>query len=369
MIPFVVTVYPVADAYFTPTSQALCPSQYCNITNHSHVAGSTFTWIASGSSPLVTGFSSGSGNLIHQLLNNSGYDNETVTYHVLPTANGCAGSVSDGVVTIHPGPMVSLDVCFDPVTTTTAQNIKLKGGIPLGGTWSGPGITSSTFYPAIAGAGTKTITYSYTNMYTCSNVATQSIIVIAPATFSCGNQLTDIRDNQKYNTVKIGNQCWMAANLNYGNIIPSSNMQRDNCVVEKYCYNDLTGNCSSYGGLYQWDELMRYDEISAGQGLCPPGWHIPTESDWKILFDFYFSNGFAGNPLKSTGYSGYNADLVGTNFKSVNWNFIDFATFFWTSSTHGTQKGWAHAMNSYNPSVSYYPGARSNAFSVRCLKD
>ena len=145
--------------------------------------------------------------------------------------------------------------------------------------------------------------------------------------------------------------------------------QSDNCTPEKYCYNDNAGNCGNYGGLYQWDEMMKYENSASVQGFCPPGWHVPSENDWSMLFTYYISNGFAGSALKSTGYSGYNAFLYGVRFKSSNWNFLDFATFLWSSTPRGSNKAWAHAMNTYNPSVSYYPAARNNAFSVRCLKD
>jgi uncharacterized protein (TIGR02145 family) len=100
-----------------------------------------------------------------------------------------------------------------------------------------------------------------------------------------------------------------------------------------------------------------------------PGWHIPDESEWGVLFAFYISNGFAGSPLKYTGYSGFNALLDGARVNYSNWVFTGFSTLLWSSSPHGSERAWAHGMNSFNPSVSYYPSLRSNAFSVRCLKD
>ena len=368
-VPFVVTVFPAPDVYFAPASQTICPLQKSNITIKSHVSGSSFIWTATGSSLLVTGFSSGSGSTIQQTLNNTGYAIETVTYHVSPTANGCPGISADVIVIVDPAPVVSFPVCFDPMVTTNAQPVKLKGGIPLNGTYSGTGVTGSTFYPVVSGSGIFTISYSYINTYSCSNTSTQTITVISPPSFLCGNKMTDIRDNKQYPTVKLGTQCWMAANLNYGNTISGTLTQRDNCIPEKFCFNDVSGNCSSNGGLYQWDEMMKYDNTSGSQGFCPPTWHVPTETEWNTLFSFYITSGFAGSPLKYDGYSGFNALLDGILFQNVNWNFLDFATFFWSSSSHGTLKAWAHAMNSYNPSVSFYPGSRSNAFHVRCIKD
>jgi uncharacterized protein (TIGR02145 family) len=161
----------------------------------------------------------------------------------------------------------------------------------------------------------------------------------------------------------------MAANLDYGNSLSGALTQRDNCTPEKFCYNDNPGSCTTMGGLYQWDELMQYINASASQGLCPPEWHIPTENEWNTLFSYYISNGFAGSPLKYTGYSGFNAYLDGARFGNVNWNFLNFATIFWSSTARGNNKAWAHGMNEFNPSVSSYPGSRLNAFSVRCIKD
>jgi uncharacterized protein (TIGR02145 family) len=161
----------------------------------------------------------------------------------------------------------------------------------------------------------------------------------------------------------------MAVNLDYGSQIAGSAPQRDNCVPEKYCYNDDPAQCASRGGLYQWDETMQYLSAASSQGFCPPGWHIPTEVEWNVLFNNYINNGFAGGPLKSTGYSGFKALLFGTGFMSRGWYFDSFATMFWSSTSYGPWKAWAHGMNTYNPSVSYYPSWRNNAFFVRCLKD
>ena len=172
----------------------------------------------------------------------------------------------------------------------------------------------------------------------------------------------------------------MASNLNYGIPIPSSQMPRYNCIAEKYCYIDNPVNCVNAGGLYQWDEIMHYDETPGFQGLCPPGWHLPTEPEWTILFNQYINNGFAGSALKITGYSGFNALLSGIRFHTSIWKFptndpLLRSILFWSSTIHGPYKAWAHGMNEvtidtdYTPSVSFYPALRSNAFAVRCLRD
>jgi hypothetical protein len=95
----------------------------------------------------------------------------------------------------------------------------------------------------------------------------------------CGNALVDIRDGQSYATVEIGTQCWMSESLNIGLMIPGNWNQNDNGLIEKYCYNNSTGNCNNYGGLYQWNEAMQYVSTEATQGICPFGWHLPTNAE------------------------------------------------------------------------------------------
>ena len=288
-----------------------------------------------------------------------------------PCTSGNPASSNPIIMLVGESPVVTLRSCFDTITTTNAKPIHLKGGIPLGGTYSGPGVDQITGYfnPAMAGVGLKTISYSYTNQYNCSNNATRTITVINPAPLTCGDSLTDIRDNRKYPTIQIGSQCWLAANLNYGVQISGSQSQRDNCITEKYCYNDIPELCALSSALYQWDELMRYEDSEEIQGLCPPGWHVPSEADWDQLFAVYQGNAFAGSPLLFTGYSGFNVLLAGVEFFNQSNRFADFASIMWSSTSHGPYKAWSHGLNEYNYSVSYYPSYRSNAFSVRCVRD
>jgi uncharacterized protein (TIGR02145 family) len=120
--------------------------------------------------------------------------------------------------------------------------------------------------------------------------------------------VTDIDGNQ-YNTVMIGGQCWMKENLKTLHD-PAGNK------IMRYCYEHNLNNCELYGGLYLWNTLMNgessSDSIPSGvQGICPDGWHVPSDAEWLILFDFlapyghsnYWDNQFnpkaAGNALKS----------------------------------------------------------------------
>ena len=115
---------------------------------------------------------------------------------------------------------------------------------------------------------------------------------------NCGDNLT--YGGESYPTVQIGTQCWFKKNLNYGTMISGGvetyNPQADaNAgVIQKYCFNDNIDNCTDYGGLYQWHTAMAFAQsCDAGtgdctantphQGICPDGWHVSTDDDYKIL--------------------------------------------------------------------------------------
>ncbi len=102
--------------------------------------------------------------------------------------------------------------------------------------------------------------------------------------WTCGDPL--VYDGQSYATVQIGTQCWMAENLNIGTMInsnTSSDNQTDNNVIEKYCYDNDTANCATYGGFYQWNEIMQYVTAESTQGVCPTGWHLPSDTELKTM--------------------------------------------------------------------------------------
>jgi len=380
-VDFTVTVVPVAGVIFIPSSQSVCSETQTSIMLNSGSPDVTFTWTATGTSG-ITGYAPGTGDQIGQQLFNPGYFPGSVTYTVTPAIGSCPGTPGNVIVTVYPIPHVSFQRCLDTVTTTEAAPLLLRGGIPPGGEYSGPGVNSSTgiFTPADAGTGIHQIRYSYTNMHGCMRQDSLQITVQFPALFQCGDSLLDIRDGQIYPTVLIGSQCWMASNLNYGQQINGNVSQRDNCIPEKYCYNNLVANCNSSGALYQWDEVISHQPAEGAQGFCPPGWHLPAEWEWATLFSNFVNNGFAGIPLKAPGFSGFNALVSGILFQSRSWKYplTDLtlrSTLFWSSTIDGPLKAWAHGMNEvvvnteFTPSVSLYPSLRNNACAVRCVKD
>ena len=267
-------------------------------------------------------------------------------------------------------PNVTFTSCFDTVTILSAQPFSLHGGLPLGGQYSGPGVNTGIFTPSIAGTGLKTITYGYANVYSCLATKTKTILVLPNPAFTCGNNLTDIRDNKAYPTVQIGTQCWMASNLDFGFQISDLTPQTDNCISEKYTRNSsfVIGN-----SFYQWDELMRYQTSPGTQGLCPPDWHIPSAAEWNVLLNFYPGAGQAGGYLKdSLLVNGFHSYQQGFLYLNNTWAFtsgLDAGAMYWTSTASGTDRAMARGLNIFNPSVSMYPSSRQNAFGVRCMKD
>jgi len=347
------------------------PNPFCPGTTVNYTA----TPVNGGTTPVyqwkVNGTNQGTNSPNYSYAPQAGDSIRCIITSNLPCVSNNPASSNRIVMTALPVPPVTFTLCFDSVTTIAAAPFILKGGIPLGGTYSGPGVNSGTgvFTPSVAGVGTKTITYSYTNVSLCTALMAKNIIVQAAPVFTCGNNLQDIRDNKIYPTVQIGSQCWMRKNLNYGTAIQGTTEQTDNCVNEKYCYNDDQTQCGIYGGLYQWDELMAYNNTPGSQGLCPPGWHVPTQAEWMTLFNANLTQGLAGKPLQDSIINGFRAIESGIIYSNMTWKFKGFATFFWSSNSYDAIKALSHSMNLQNFGVSDYYSNRSNAFAARCLKD
>jgi uncharacterized protein (TIGR02145 family) len=374
---FIITVYPVPNAYCIPTTQTVCSARNCTIDLMSDVAGANFTWTGNSISPFITGYAPGNGNQINQVLINTGLTG-SVTYQITPFANGCQGTNTVSQVTVNPAPSVTQVGCFDLITTANAKPFLLRGGKPAGGVYAGTGVSNGYFNPTLAGSGLHHLTYTYSNIYLCDDSAHFTIIV-QNNSFSCGGDLTDVRDGKKYKTAVIGGRCWMAQNLTHGfQMEPPSQPQTNNCLSEKYCLTNDPG-CSIYGGLYQWDELMGYGISSANQGLCPPAWHVPSESEWQLLINsvaagFIFpGDGVAAGFLKDPFLSQpFDALTKGIYYLNNTWQFMSdplTVTMFWTSDATGANRSVARGMNVINTSVSRYEGSRGNAFPVRCVKD
>ena len=204
------------------------------------------------------------------------------------------------------------------------------------------------------------------------------------SSWTCGNALIDTRDSKSYATVLIGTQCWMAENLNVGTLTAGTNSQGTDCpsaaAIEKYCYSNSEPSCTTYGAFYQWTQAMCGSTTEGVQGICPSGWHVPSDSQQHTL-DNYLATGScnaarngsydcspAGTSLKSGGASGFLGLLAG--HRETSGTFANQGTYanFW-SSTVSAANAWNRDLNSGQTGVSRNPNSQAYGFSVRCLKD
>jgi len=207
-------------------------------------------------------------------------------------------------------------------------------------------------------------------------------------------------DIANYKTVPIGTQVWMAENLDYN-------------VSGSKCYKNLESNCAIYGRLYDWATVMALpascnsskcaDQVLPNhQGICPSGWHIPSQQDWNILVEFvnptdpncavasgnYEQNGRCagvGTKLKFTSLWDLDYNAVGTddygfsalpggNGKSGN-NFasLGVAGYWWSTKedpTIGTGYAYTWSMTFFDGDISWGGGGAKDWFySVRCIKN
>jgi uncharacterized protein (TIGR02145 family) len=200
-------------------------------------------------------------------------------------------------------------------------------------------------------------------------------ITFTDVAFTCGTS-TITYAGKTYNTVLIGSQCWLKENLDIGTRINGSLDQTNNSTIEKYCYNDDPANCTTYGGLYQWDEAMQYVTNDGSQGICPNGWHIPTLAEFQTLST---EVGGDGNALKEIGQgtgggagtntSGFSALLAGFRWNDGAFYNLGIHAYFW-SSLEGSGTG-AYFLALLNSDSSIVPNINNKIFgcSVRCVKD
>ena len=120
-------------------------------------------------------------------------------------------------------------------------------------------------------------------------------------------------------------------------------MQANNGILEKYCHNNDTANCETYGGLYQWPEAMQYGTTPGVQGICPPGWHIPTYAELQTLSATVGGDGSAlkrqdqgSGGGQGTNESGFSALLAGyRSSSSGSFYNLGYYALFW--SFYGVQ--------------------------------
>ena len=212
---------------------------------------------------------------------------------------------------------------------------------------------------------------------------------------ACPGMPTVEYQGQVYNTIQIFSQCWLKENLNVGTMIDGVQPQTNNNIIEKYCYDNMPDSCTKYGGLYLWNEIMQYTTQQGVQGICPSGWHLPTDEEWKVLEGAVDSRYSIGDTIwEGTGLRGidggmnlkatsvwrhyyYNKDLYGFSglpggcrgYYGV-FSLFGLYSYWWTSTETNNDYTWDRSLYDTNDEVfrtySYKIGA---GYSVRCVRD
>jgi len=170
---------------------------------------------------------------------------------------------------------------------------------------------------------------------------------------------------QSYKTVKIGNQTWMAENLNYTPAAGNS-----------FCYDNSTANCTKYGRLYDFETAKK---------VCPSGWHLPSNAEWTTLINYIGESTAAGAKLKAKngwndyeGVSGNGTDDYGFSALPGGYGVSDGSFSFlnvgetgdwWSSTEDGSEYIYSWSMIYFGEGVGMSFTATIYLYSVRCLQN
>ena len=208
-----------------------------------------------------------------------------------------------------------------------------------------------------------------------SNLSFQNIEIIQPGAqnmYSIDTLFTDLRDGKSYRVVRIGNQLWMAENLNY-NIIDSRHPKK----IINFYYEFKNENCEIYGRLYNWEIALK---------VCPPGWHLPSDEEWSALVNYLGGRDIAGGKMKekgtehwvlsnpeATNESGFTALPGGSRFTIDKYTgvFTDIGISgsWWSSTEINKSDAWSRHLSFNFSIVNRISSHKVDCFSVRCLKD
>jgi uncharacterized protein (TIGR02145 family) len=215
------------------------------------------------------------------------------------------------------------------------------------------------------------------------------LILVTLFFFCCSKEekppatLTDIEGNL-YNTVKIGDQVWMAENLktkryNDGSEIPlvTDASTWGNLSSPGYSWydNDETTYKDSYGALYNGYA------VSTGK-LCPAGWHVPDRFEWQELRTFSGDSISGGGKLKEAGTShwhspnegadnstGFTAMPAGLRYFEGTFSSVSYFTSFWSGTVIGNNDAWYMSLYYDDARIIMNHRSAKHGFSVRCLRD
>jgi len=368
------------NSSYSSNSTVYCTS-VSNMTQHNHFDGSA----TSGCDATTTGIQSYRPNLRLTMSctpsNPAGF--------TIGSGGSCANTQVNGAYVTGNALSASNYVTIQ-ATVTSPGSYTINTNTVNGFSFSGSGSFASAGAQMVTLAGTGTPLSASNSVLTATGsnlggTCTFNVTVTAPQYgVPCPGMPTVTYAGKVYNTVQIGTQCWLKENLNVGTRINGSQSQTNNGVIDKYCYNDLESNCDIYGGLYQWDEAMQYVITAGVQGICPAGWHLPSDAEWTTLTTYLEGESVAGGKMKQTGYIHWNSPNTGatneSNFTSLGAGHMDvtnpgsFANLYiynynWSSTIYYTDHAWQIGLKYDVAQVYRLPNGRGDGSSVRCIHD
>jgi len=191
-------------------------------------------------------------------------------------------------------------------------------------------------------------------------------------------------DGNVYQTVKIGDQCWMAENLKvtrYRNGDPIYHIldpgQWEILTIGAYCeFDNNPVNVAEYGRLYNWYA------VDDSRGLAPAGWHMPTDAEWQALVDYLGGDGSAGGKMKETGTAHWNTPNIGatneSGFTALPGGYrgtggfyynMGFHAYFWSSTEETGSHAWLRLLSYLYAAAVRGDDYKQFGYSIRCVRD
>jgi uncharacterized protein (TIGR02145 family) len=238
----------------------------------------------------------------------------------------------------------------------------------------------------------KKLDVYFRNSYAKEHRLYNETITIIDIVYPSNGVFTDIRDGEHYKWVRIGRQVWMAENLAY---LPSVAGPTTGSQTKPYYYvfgykrtklNTAKShtNYTTYGVLYNWPAAMNGAESSKTnpsgvQGVCPDGWHLPSDAEWEELTNFIGSNPSSKLKAQSgwqatsnrncTDNYGFSAIPGGTRSRDGTFQSISLYGYWWGSTDYSTEDARGFQMSWDNQSVVVFSPDKGYGFSVRCVRD
>jgi uncharacterized protein (TIGR02145 family) len=192
--------------------------------------------------------------------------------------------------------------------------------------------------------------------------------VTTDSALSClSSTVTDI-DGNSYPTVDIGSQCWMGTNL-------KTTRDASGASINRWCCD-----CNQYGGMYEWSVVMNGSSTDATQGICPAGWHVPSDSDWFALESYIdtsmtnpnyigWSNNTIADQLYIGGSSGFDWITGGFSYGGNSCDYNYDRVGYWTSTDYSSTDAVSRFFNTAISGINRDLRLKSYGFYIRCIQD